>query len=242
VFASLSLKIRPDCTPTLDPVAIARGYRMAGVEAGAISAAPDAHTPSRERVAHMQKTRLVRPLAVVMAIFGIVLSTAFASPRSSVDLNGGWRFRQRMPATATPAEWRPATVPGDVHLDLLANKQIQEPFYRDNEAKLQWIQDADWEYRTTITATPAMLNREHEVLTLSSKIQTEVATSISKTQRDFFLREQLRAMGANYVAFTSNTAWWLDLYPELSRYVDANSALVAKTSQFTIYLFNPKSE
>ena len=54
--------------------------------------------------------------------------------------------------------------------------------------------------------------------------------------------EQLRAMGANYVAFTSNTAWWLDLYPELSRYVDANSALVAKTSQFTIYRFNPKSE
>src|SRR5258706_10851414 len=39
-----------------------------------------------------------------------------------------------------------------------------------------------------------MLNREHEVLTLSSKIQTEVATSISKTQRDFFLREQLRAI------------------------------------------------
>jgi ATP-dependent Lon protease len=39
-----------------------------------------------------------------------------------------------------------------------------------------------------------MLGREHEVLTLSSKIQTEVATSISKTQRDFFLREQLRAI------------------------------------------------
>ena len=39
-----------------------------------------------------------------------------------------------------------------------------------------------------------MLNREHEVLTLSSKIQTEVATSISKTQRDFFLREQMRAI------------------------------------------------
>ncbi len=39
-----------------------------------------------------------------------------------------------------------------------------------------------------------MINREHEVLTLSSKIQTDVATSISKTQRDFFLREQLRAI------------------------------------------------
>ena len=39
-----------------------------------------------------------------------------------------------------------------------------------------------------------LLNREHEVLSLSSKIQTEVATSISKTQRDYFLREQLRAI------------------------------------------------
>ena len=39
-----------------------------------------------------------------------------------------------------------------------------------------------------------MLNREHEVLNLSSKIQTDVATSIAKNQRDFFLREQLRAI------------------------------------------------
>lgn len=45
-----------------------------------------------------------------------------------------------------------------------------------------------------LTTLLPMLNREHEVLTLSSKIQTEVATSISKTQRDFFLREQMRAI------------------------------------------------
>jgi ATP-dependent Lon protease len=39
-----------------------------------------------------------------------------------------------------------------------------------------------------------LLNRERELLNLSSKIQSEVASSISKTQRDFFLREQLRAI------------------------------------------------
>jgi ATP-dependent Lon protease len=39
-----------------------------------------------------------------------------------------------------------------------------------------------------------MLNREIEVLSLSSKIQSDVATSISKSQRDFFLREQMRAI------------------------------------------------
>ena len=39
-----------------------------------------------------------------------------------------------------------------------------------------------------------MLNREQEVLMVSSKIQSDVSTSIAKTQRDFFLREQMRAI------------------------------------------------
>jgi ATP-dependent Lon protease len=39
-----------------------------------------------------------------------------------------------------------------------------------------------------------LLSHELEVLTLGSKIQKEVATSMSKSQRDFFLREQLRAI------------------------------------------------
>jgi ATP-dependent Lon protease len=51
-----------------------------------------------------------------------------------------------------------------------------------------------------------MLNREHEVLSLSSKIQTDVATSISKTQRDFFLREQLRAIQRELGETDSNTS------------------------------------
>jgi len=45
-----------------------------------------------------------------------------------VTLDHGWQFRQV--AAAQPAEdgWLPATVPGDVHLDLLANKKIQTRF------------------------------------------------------------------------------------------------------------------
>jgi ATP-dependent Lon protease len=39
-----------------------------------------------------------------------------------------------------------------------------------------------------------LLSREQEVLNLSSKIQNDVASNISKTQRDFFLREQMRVI------------------------------------------------
>lgn len=61
---------------------------------------------------------------------------------------------------ATP-EWHPATVPGDVHLDLIANKLIPDPFFRDNEGKLQWIENADWEYRKTLPITAEMLRHQH---------------------------------------------------------------------------------
>jgi beta-mannosidase len=69
-----------------------------------------------------------------------------------LPLQSGWEFRQ-LPGDATAPDnsvWRPAQVPGCVHLDLLHNKLIPDPYFRDNEAKLQWIEDADWEYRTTL--------------------------------------------------------------------------------------------
>ncbi len=109
----------------------------------------------------MRATRFVRTMVCILGIIGFLHSPAEAAPRSSMELNSGWQFRQRAASGAASAEWRPATVPGDVHLDLLANKLIPDPYYRDNEAKLQWIQDADWEYRTTLSVTPALLSRGH---------------------------------------------------------------------------------
>jgi len=47
----------------------------------------------------------------------------------------GWEFRR-----AGDTLWLPATVPGTVHTDLLANGVIPDPFYGDNERRLQWIE------------------------------------------------------------------------------------------------------
>ena len=53
---------------------------------------------------------------------------------------------------------------------------------------------------------------------------------------------KLREKGAHYVVFTSNTAWWLDLYPEFREYVQANSAPITVTSEFRIYRLDPISK
>jgi|Deesub1362B_J571_1020462.scaffolds.fasta_scaffold00001_593 beta-mannosidase len=59
-----------------------------------------------------------------------------------LDLAGEWEFRQ-----VGQKKWRPARVPGCVHLDLQRQGLIPDPFYRDNELKVQWVEEKDWEYR-----------------------------------------------------------------------------------------------
>src|SRR3989339_1984559 len=41
-----------------------------------------------------------------------------------------------------------AKVPGTIHTDLLNNRLIEDPFYSDNELRLNWISECDWVYQT----------------------------------------------------------------------------------------------
>lgn len=82
--------------------------------------------------------------------------------KQTVFLHSGWRFRE-----AGKEEWHPASVPGVVHTDLLANKLIPDPFYRDNESKLQWIGLTDWEYQTSFAVDSQLLQRENVELTFN---------------------------------------------------------------------------
>ena len=84
-----------------------------------------------------------------------------ATRNATIVLNRGWLFRQVAPGTDPEAGWMPATVPGDVHLDLLANKKIPDPYYRDNESKLQDLQNQSWEYRLAFDVTPILLSRSN---------------------------------------------------------------------------------
>lgn len=72
------------------------------------------------------------------------------------DLTGTWQFRQ----TGTEA-WLPGTVPGGVHTDLLALEFIPDPFEGDNEARVQWVAKADWEYQCSFTPQADLLSQAH---------------------------------------------------------------------------------
>ncbi|MCK9400847.1 MAG: glycoside hydrolase family 2 protein [Bacteroidales bacterium] len=79
-----------------------------------------------------------------------------------MEINHDWKFSQ-----AGKEVWLPATVPGTVHTDLLANKIIEDPYYRLNEKQIQWIDKVDWEYRTVFIADGQVL--EHNRIELIFK-------------------------------------------------------------------------
>lgn len=76
-------------------------------------------------------------------------------------LNEGWHFRQ-----FNLGKWLPATVPGTVHTDLVANGLIPDPFYRTNEQEVQWVDKVNWEYTLTFRPDEVILGCRNQRLVL----------------------------------------------------------------------------
>jgi beta-mannosidase len=77
-----------------------------------------------------------------------------------IYLNDNWQFRK-----VGDTVWYPATVPGTVHTDLYNNGLIPDPFYRDNEKDLQWIENEDWEYKCEFDISDSIYNQTNIDLT-----------------------------------------------------------------------------
>ncbi len=72
------------------------------------------------------------------------------------SLTGAWQFRQ-----CGTDEWLPASVPGGVHTDLLALHCIPDPFVGDNEKRVAWVAENDWEYKRSFDVPSEVLGRAH---------------------------------------------------------------------------------
>ena len=83
-------------------------------------------------------------LFILQIITLIVISCSTNKQESIVELNSNWEFKSE-----NDKDYLPASVPGTVHLDLLQNGRIDDPFFRLNEHQLQWIDKLDWNYKTS---------------------------------------------------------------------------------------------
>ncbi|KAI0130929.1 glycoside hydrolase family 2 protein [Daldinia grandis] len=67
-------------------------------------------------------------------------------------LDQGWTFQQ---SNGSSDDWLPVQkVPSQVHIDLLANSKIPDPFNDLNELAVQWIAEKDWTYKAQFKRPP----------------------------------------------------------------------------------------
>ena len=92
---------------------------------------------------------------LVIMIFLIGCSTKNDVP-IKMELHDNWEFKK-----VRDTLWNLATVPGNIHSDLLENKLIEHPFIGNNEEKLQWISKTDWDYKTTFLVDRKTLQKRH---------------------------------------------------------------------------------
>jgi beta-mannosidase len=78
---------------------------------------------------------------------------------AEINLTQSWYIRK-----SGDAVWQPATVPGSVHTDLMALKKIPDPYFRDNESQVQWVENEDWEYQTVFNCPENILSSQHAEL------------------------------------------------------------------------------
>lgn len=77
-----------------------------------------------------------------------------------IQLNKEWVFNQ-----VGSEKWLSATVPGTVHQDLIHHQLLPDPFYGTNEKKIQWVENEDWQYKTTFSVSSEQLERDAAQLT-----------------------------------------------------------------------------
>jgi beta-mannosidase len=73
------------------------------------------------------------------------------------DLGGAWDLQQAGPGAKPGRAWAPATVPGNVHTDLMALGRLKDPLLRGQEAEAGWVEQCDWWYRRRFTPDAALL-------------------------------------------------------------------------------------
>lgn len=97
--------------------------------------------------------------------FGFSSNPQVSKPESSnkmskhitIPIDQGWTFKQ---VGNKDAKFLPvAQFPTNVHLDLIANGIIADPFMGKNENDVQWIGEVDWVYKTTF-ASPTSTEAE----------------------------------------------------------------------------------
>lgn len=100
-----------------------------------------------------QPVKYLFPLPLLLLL--MLFSCTQLNDSDTIELNSGWKLHTGADSTIS------VQVPGMVHSDLFAAGLIPDPFYGENESKLQWIGERQWLYSLDFKVAATLLRREN---------------------------------------------------------------------------------
>jgi beta-mannosidase len=95
-------------------------------------------------------------LQLIISFLFFCLVSNVTSQKFEYELNTNWKFSQE-----GKGEWKKATVPGVIHLDLFNNNMIEDPYWENNDLKQRWIEEEDWAYVNQLFYDPTIYNTDN---------------------------------------------------------------------------------
>lgn len=129
------------------------------------------------------------------------------------ELQSGWTLSCNDTGHPGLPESMPAAVPGCVHLDLLANRLIPDPYLDVNEISNDWIGRTEWTYRCSFQAAPDESKVHELVFDGLDTIATirlngeEVARTFNQHRTYRFDVSALLKAGVNELSVTFHSAY-----------------------------------
>ena len=101
----------------------------------------------------------MRSFLTLLFVFSISILCYGQNTLTSRVLDQNWSFK-----ALEDSSWLRASVPGTIHTDLMANGIIEDPYYRLNERKVQWVDKKDWVYQCAFEISAEEFVRHHHEL------------------------------------------------------------------------------
>lgn len=94
-----------------------------------------------------------KTILLALLLIQILINAQFSERNLSSEK---WQFKN-----SKENKWLTASVPGTVHLDLMNNKLIPDPYKDENEKKVQWVENEDWDYQTVFKISAKELENQN---------------------------------------------------------------------------------
>lgn len=135
-------------------------------------------------------------LSVKATLLTLMITTQlYAQSIQTISLNNDWNFQSATELSPRigdlgqdiKSDWYKTQLPNTALNALFENKLIDDPFLRNNEARLQWLEKKDWIFQKRFDATADMFKSNHAELILTGL----------DTYADVYLNDALVVKGDN---------------------------------------------